>query len=57
MNFNFFGFGKKETKIEEKPILPQLQRELDTIIGEKNKNMKVLLDQIYLVKNSVCHMD
>ena len=47
MNFNFFGFGKKETKIEEKPILPQLQRELDTIIGEKNKNMKLQPEELF----------
>ena len=27
MNFNFFGFGKKETKIEEKPIEPMRHEE------------------------------
>ena len=47
MNFNFFGFGKKETKIEEKPILPQLHEELDTIIREKNKNMKPQPEELF----------
>ena len=27
MNFNFFGFGKKETKIEEKPLEPMRHEE------------------------------
>ena len=47
MNFNFFGFGKKETKIEEKPLLPQLHEELDTIIREKNKNMKPQPEELF----------
>ena len=55
MNFNFFGFGKKETKIEEKPLVPQTapeepqleelfaqHRGSANVFDENEKNLEVL---------------